>query len=136
MNINYICTYLNNLYSKLELCESNTLNFWRKKSTSGFPQLTYNLKLIVPRSGIRKKQTQSVVDRHGFFRKPPPFVVHMVYGCPLGEYVFELVIPENYKLAEAKAKKDCNRLYCFCKPYETKGKKCTKMPHTDVTALT
>ena len=47
----------------------------------------------------------------------------------IGDYTFELVIPENYKLTEAKAKKDCNRLYCFCKPYETTGKKCTKLPH-------
>ena len=32
--------YLYNLYSKQELCESNTLTFWQKQSISGIPQVT------------------------------------------------------------------------------------------------
>ena len=32
--------YLYNLYSKLEICESNTLDFWQKQSISGIPQVT------------------------------------------------------------------------------------------------
>ena len=43
-----------------------------------------------------------------------------------GLHIFELLITEkDPKFAKAKAKKDCNNLYCFCETYKT-GKKCPK----------
>ena len=54
----------------------------------------------------------------------PSFDMSKKFGLHIFELLFTAKV-EHTKFTKAKAKKDCNELYCFCMTFKT-GKRCPK----------